>query len=401
MNLFLMLSALGLSHSLFGERLLPVGTLYDPVHLPRPRCAELRLLPGRALHRRRHAVGHHAGAGGRRAPVDRHAADRHGAGRACHLRAGLRRRAGRDHGVGLRLYATRGPGGRRGSAGIRDEKGGSVYLRLSTRPLDQLATADDARAAPGHHRRRLLAAPAEPGSELAIVYTGAVAPEAIEAAGLLARGPARRRRAGGDVGRSPVGRLARGPARRASRATARRARTSRRLLAALPRDAAIVTVTDAYPEALSWLGGVCGHRVRALGVEHFGQSGSLAELYGHYGLDVNAILDGRRGHQRAAGAVSVLAEVEGGPTLASDASADEIGWRRGSDPYEQMPRNCGSTAKVLWHHVAEPSDRPRAHLRRYDTRTLSDELRDACSRMSIEVHAYCIASNHYHLLVHA
>ena len=62
------------------------------------------------------------------------------------------------------------------------------------------------------------------------------------------------------------------------------------LLAELPRDAAIVTVTDAYPEALSWLGGVCGHRVRALGVEHFGQSGSIPELYGHYGLDVNAIL---------------------------------------------------------------------------------------------------------------
>jgi pyruvate dehydrogenase E1 component len=62
------------------------------------------------------------------------------------------------------------------------------------------------------------------------------------------------------------------------------------LLAQLPRDAAIVTVTDAYPEALSWIGGVCGHRVRALGVEHFGQSGSIPELYGHYGLDVNAIL---------------------------------------------------------------------------------------------------------------
>src|SRR5690606_40704109 len=28
--LFIMLSALGLSHSIFGERLLPVGTLYDP-----------------------------------------------------------------------------------------------------------------------------------------------------------------------------------------------------------------------------------------------------------------------------------------------------------------------------------------------------------------------------------
>ena len=81
------------------------------------------------------------------------------------------------------------------------------------------------------------------------------------------------------------------------------------LLSALPRDAAIVTVTDAYPEALSWLGGVCGHRVRALGVEHFGQSGSLSELYGHYGLDVNAILAAAEGISGPAGALSVLAEV--------------------------------------------------------------------------------------------
>ena len=29
-NLFLMLTAAGMSHTLFGERLLPVGTLYDP-----------------------------------------------------------------------------------------------------------------------------------------------------------------------------------------------------------------------------------------------------------------------------------------------------------------------------------------------------------------------------------
>ena len=47
---------------------------------------------------------------------------------------------------------------------------------------------------------------------------------------------------------------------------------------------------DAHPETLSWIGGVMGHRVRALGPEHFGQSGSISELYGHYGMDVNAIL---------------------------------------------------------------------------------------------------------------
>ena len=30
MNLFILLSALGLSHTINGERLLPIGTLYDP-----------------------------------------------------------------------------------------------------------------------------------------------------------------------------------------------------------------------------------------------------------------------------------------------------------------------------------------------------------------------------------
>ena len=39
----------------------------------------------------------------------------------------------------------------------------------------------------------------------------------------------------------------------------------------------------------SWLGGVYGHRTKALGVEHFGQTGSIDDLYRHYGIDANAI----------------------------------------------------------------------------------------------------------------
>ena len=31
-------------------------------------------------------------------------------------------------------------------------------------------------------------------------------------------------------------------------------------------------------------------RTRGLGVKHFGQTGSLAELYRHYGIDTNAIV---------------------------------------------------------------------------------------------------------------
>ncbi len=61
------------------------------IHRPRPRCAQLCLLPGRALHRGGDAVGHHACAGRRRASIDRRAADRHGAGWPRGVRAGLRR----------------------------------------------------------------------------------------------------------------------------------------------------------------------------------------------------------------------------------------------------------------------------------------------------------------------
>jgi pyruvate dehydrogenase E1 component len=63
-----------------------------------------------------------------------------------------------------------------------------------------------------------------------------------------------------------------------------------RLLRPLPRHCCLVTVTDAHPAGLGWLGAVEGHKVKALGVDAFGQSGSIAELYGTYGLDTAAIL---------------------------------------------------------------------------------------------------------------
>jgi pyruvate dehydrogenase E1 component len=50
-------------------------------------------------------------------------------------------------------------------------------------------------------------------------------------------------------------------------------------------------VIDGHPATLAWLGGVCGHRVQALGVEHFGQSGDLTDLYRVYRIDEDAILD--------------------------------------------------------------------------------------------------------------
>ena len=64
-----------------------------------------------------------------------------------------------------------------------------------------------------------------------------------------------------------------------------------KLLAPLPRDCGIVTVIDGHPATLGWLGSVRGHRVEALGVEHFGQTGTISDLYRHHGIDANAIID--------------------------------------------------------------------------------------------------------------
>ena len=62
-----------------------------------------------------------------------------------------------------------------------------------------------------------------------------------------------------------------------------------KLLADLAPGAPLVTVIDGHPGALSWLGGVTGHRVQPLGVDRFGQCGTLPDLYAEYGLDAKSI----------------------------------------------------------------------------------------------------------------
>jgi pyruvate dehydrogenase E1 component len=61
------------------------------------------------------------------------------------------------------------------------------------------------------------------------------------------------------------------------------------LLSRLAPGAGLVTIADAAPASLSWLGGVLGQRVAPLGVERFGQTGTLSDLYAAYRLDGAAI----------------------------------------------------------------------------------------------------------------
>jgi pyruvate dehydrogenase E1 component len=127
-----------------------------------------------------------------------------------------------------------------------------------------------------------------PNAEVVIAYSGAVAPEAIEAAGLIAED----RRDVGLLAITSADRLNAGwtAAGRARERGAAHARAHvERLLADVPAHCGLVTVLDGHPATLGWLGSVHGHRVRALGVEHFGQTGSVDELYASYGLSAAAI----------------------------------------------------------------------------------------------------------------
>jgi pyruvate dehydrogenase E1 component len=80
---------------------------------------------------------------------------------------------------------------------------------------------------------------------------------------------------------------------RLSRSSGRHVRPSHveELLGAVPAGATLLTVIDGHPATLAWLGGVHGHRTRALGVTRFGQSGDLLDTYAWHGLDGDAIVD--------------------------------------------------------------------------------------------------------------
>jgi pyruvate dehydrogenase E1 component len=55
----------------------------------------------------------------------------------------------------------------------------------------------------------------------------------------------------------------------------------------LPHDAPIVTLVDGHPHTLAFLG---GGRIACLGVQRFGQSGDLAELYEHHQIDAESVV---------------------------------------------------------------------------------------------------------------
>lgn len=274
-NFFLLMTSLGLAAPHFGTRLLPVGTVYDPF-IARGLDA---LNYGCYQDARFLLVGTPSG-------------------------ITLAGEGGAHQSINTPLIGMGQPGLESFEPAFADEvallmawafqhmqadDGSSVYLRLTTRQIEQQPRIESAWEQAALAGAYWLREPA-PGAKAAIAFCGAVAPEAIAAwealqddlpgLGLLAvTSPDRLHR---DWSAARAARW-QGGVRTTSHIET--------LLGQLAPDAGLVTVLDGSPAALSWLGGVRGQRVSPLGTDRFGQTGDLIDLYAAYRLDSDAIID--------------------------------------------------------------------------------------------------------------
>ncbi|MBV9098863.1 MAG: pyruvate dehydrogenase, partial [Frankiaceae bacterium] len=171
---------------------------------------------------------------------------------------------------------------------VAEGRDGAYYFRLSTRPVDQAPfAAARERLGDAVLRRQVLAGAyqlveAEPagGAGAPVVHlvgSGAVLPEVLAAQAELADEGI----AAHVVDVTSLDRLYRAWQRtlRQGVRTATTPSLAGVLRAAFPERAPIVTVHDAASHTMAWLGSALGVPCVPLGVDEFGQSGSVAELY--------------------------------------------------------------------------------------------------------------------------
>jgi pyruvate dehydrogenase E1 component len=271
-NLFLLLGALGLAGDLSGEPILPLGTLYDP-------------FVARGLDALLHAL--YSGA--------RFVVAATPSGITLSPEGGAHQSVITPSiGIALPHCAYYEPTFAQdtewilldGLRRIADGSGESLYLRLSTRPIDQgLRPASVEREAVLRGGYRVIDH-ARP--DVTIWATGVMLAEAVDAArSLQADGVAAT-----VFSITSADLLYRGyvAARKGGHAASHLDRLVRETEVAAP----LLSVIDGHSHALGFLGSALGTLQLPLGVEDFGQSGTRRDLYRHYGIDADAIARGAR-----------------------------------------------------------------------------------------------------------
>ncbi len=275
-NLFIMLAALGLSGPLFGTRLLPIGTLYDP-------------FIARGLDSLNYACYQDARFMLVATPAGITLAPEGGAHQS--ISSPL-------IGIGQPGLSSYEPAYadelavimRWGFDYMQAKNGGSIYLRLSTRAIEQPSREMSSDLESQIIKGAYWLIPPADGARIAIVYSGAVVPEVIEAyeqikeeiPGLGVMAITSFDRLYHEWQRSQVDDVEGGSNTDCHIIN---------LLAPLHSDSVLITVQDAHPATLSWLGSATGRKLLPLGVTEFGQSGNIQDLYREYGIGVDAIID--------------------------------------------------------------------------------------------------------------
>ncbi|KAB2768160.1 transketolase [Brucella anthropi] len=290
MNLFLLLGAAGLSHSLFGKRLIPIGTVYDPfvargldaLNYACYQDARFMIIGTPSGVTLAPEGGAHQSIGSPLIGISQDGLAAFEPAFADELAVIMEWAF--DY---MQRYGSGDPDER---TWLRDETGGSIYLRLSTNPIEHpVKRLDDGFRLGTIDGAYWLREPG-PNCEVVIAYQGVIAPEAIKAAGMIGEG----RRDIGVLAITSADRLHAGwtAAQRArARGFAQAECHVEKLLKNVPSHCRLVTVIDGHPATLSWLGSVTGHRTVPLGVEHFGQTGTIGDLYRHFGIDAQGIVE--------------------------------------------------------------------------------------------------------------
>jgi pyruvate dehydrogenase E1 component len=284
MNLFLAIGELGKTRDYQGEMLVPIGTVYDPFV-----CRGLdALIYGAYSDSRFIVLGTPSGV----------SLSREGGAHQSTVTPGLGMELPgvvyAEPAFGRELEWLLLDGIRR----MQEPAGESLYLRLSTKPVDQAPFAalverrgEEAVRADVLAGAYWLREPHPDGDAVILATCGAMAPEVLEAAALLAEDEGV---AAGVLCLSSPDLLYRDWRRRrlthlydlhAVREPSHLERLVRPELRGLP----IVSVVDGASHALAFLGGCLGMRTVPLGVDRFGQCGSQPEVYEAYDLSPDAI----------------------------------------------------------------------------------------------------------------
>ena len=270
MNLFLALAAAGLSSSLFGKRLLPIGTVYDPFV-----CRGLDALNYACYQDSRFMIiGTPSG-------------------------VTLAPEGGAHQSIVTPLIGMGQDGLASFEPAFTDElsvimewgfshmqldDGGSVYLRLSTKPVEQPQREMTPELAADIIKGAYWLRKPGPNCELVIAYQGVIAQEAILAAGHL--GEFRR-----DIGVLAITSADRIYAEFKTQShNLNKTSHIETLLADVPNYAKMLTVIDGHPATLTWLGGVRGNPTISHGVDRFGQTGQINDLYQHFAIDHESLV---------------------------------------------------------------------------------------------------------------